>query len=131
LFVRGTGQKGDDGRIVIRLAPPERDYVLSEMRGMMIALQDISAALAKADTGSAAEAARLAGGDSVGGVPVSLMTKLPLEFKQNGVAMHGSFDEFSNAANHGESPRLLTERLSDLLGRCTACHQAYRMDPTE
>jgi len=101
------------------------------MRGMLIAVQNISAALGKADPQTAAEAARLAGGNSVGGVPVSLMTKLPLEFKQNGMAMHGGFDEFANAANRGESAQLLTWRLSNLLGDCVACHQAYRIDPTE
>lgn len=131
MFVRGTGEQGADGRTVIRLAPHERDFVLSEMRGMLIAIQDISAALGKADPESAAQPARLAGGDSVGGVPVSLMAKLPLEFKQTGMAMHGSFDEFANAANRGESERLLTKRLSNLLGSCVACHQAYRIDPIQ
>ena len=131
MFVRGNGQQGTDGRIVIHLAPVERDFVLSEMRGMLIAVQDISAALAKADPESAAQAARTAGSNSIGGVPVSLMTKLPLEFKQTGMSMHGSFDEFANAANRGESERLLTGRLSNLLGNCVACHQAYRIDPTE
>lgn len=131
MFVRGTGRVGTDGRTVIRLAPPERDFVLSEMRGMLIAVQDISAALAMVNPEAAAEAARQAGANSVGGVPVSLMTKLPLEFKQTGMAMHGSFDEFANAANRGESERLLTKRLSNLLGNCVACHQAYRIDPTE
>lgn len=48
MFARGNGHKGTDGRILIRLAPDERDFVLSEMRGMLIAMQDISAALAKA-----------------------------------------------------------------------------------
>jgi len=131
MFVRGVGETGTDGRTVVRLAPVERDFVLSEMRGMLIAVQDISAALAKADPEAAARAARAAGGDSVGGVPVSLMTKLPLEFKQNGMAMHGSFDEFSTAANRGENQRQLTGRLSALLGGCVACHQAFRIDPTE
>jgi hypothetical protein len=131
MFVLGNGHKGTDGRTVIRLAPDERDFVLSEMRGMLIAVQDISAALAKAAPESAAEAARQAGSNSVGGVPVSLMAKLPLEFKQNGMAMHGSFDDFANAANRGESELLLTGRLSNLLGNCVACHQAYRIDPIQ
>ena len=131
LFIRGSGHTGTDGRTVIRLAPAERDFVLSEMRGMLVAIQDISGALAKGDSATAASAARSAGANSVGGVPVSLMTKLPLEFKQTGVAMHASFDEFSLAAAHGESTTALTGRLSNLLGGCVGCHQSYRIDPTE
>ena len=130
-LVRGIGHKGTDGRIVIRLAPAERDFVLSEMRGMLIAVQQIAGAMAVVDDNAAANAARSAGGNSVGGVPVSLMTKLPLEFRQNGIAMHGSFDEFANAANRGESQMALTARLSNLMSGCVGCHQTYRIDPSE
>lgn len=131
VFIRGNGHMGSDGRTVIRLHPAERDFVLAEMRGMLIAVKDISAALAMVDDDAAAKAARAAGGDSVGGVPVSLMTKLPVEFKHAGMTMHAGFDDFAAAASRGESQRELTAKLSNLLGNCVACHQTYRIDPED
>ncbi|HVI52604.1 MAG TPA: hypothetical protein VM661_15450 [Candidatus Sulfotelmatobacter sp.] len=131
LLIGGHNRTGDDGRTVIRLAPAERDFVLSEMRGMLMAVQDITAALAKGDNEGAAHAARAAGGDSVGGVPVSLMAKLPMEFRQSGMAMHGSFDDFAAAATHGDNAVALTGRLSGLMSGCVGCHQAFRIDPAQ
>ncbi len=129
VFVRGNTQPGSDGRTAVLLAPAERDFVLGEMRHVLGAVQAITEALAKGDTAQAARAARAAGGDAVAGVPPSLLAKLPLDFKQAGLAMHAGFDGIADAADKGADKDALTQQLAEQLNLCLGCHQSFRIDP--
>ena len=129
MFVRGNATVGSDGRSTILLAPSERDFVLSEMRGMLTAVWKVSEALAEGNTVSAAEAARTAGGKAAAAIPPSLMAKLPMGFKTAGLAMHNGFDEIAAAADGREQPPALAKRLAEQLGTCVGCHQTFRIDP--
>lgn len=128
LFVRGRTAPASDGRTAILLAPAEREFVLGEMRNMLAAIQQITEALASADPAKAAAAARMGGVHATAGAPIGLMAKLPLDFKQAGMAMHSGFDDIAKAADRGESPSALGGRLATQIGACVGCHQSYRID---
>lgn len=130
MFVRGNTAPASDGRIAVMLQGPERDLVLTEMRGMLMAVRGISEGLAENRRADVVQAARDGGSSAMGGVPMSLMAKLPLDFKGMGLAMHKGFDELAAAAEHGESTDKLLGRLSGQLNQCVGCHQGYRIDIT-
>jgi hypothetical protein len=60
-------------------------------------------------------------------VPATLMTKLPLEFKQLGHSVHSGFDEITVAADQEETTDMILYRLSGQLSRCVACHATYSL----
>ncbi|MEI6557318.1 MAG: hypothetical protein WCO00_02845 [Rhodospirillaceae bacterium] len=130
LFVRGSTAPGSDGRTAVVLAAAERDFILGEMRGMLGAVQEITGALASGDRTGVARAATAVGMTVDHGVPVALMAKLPLEFKQQGMAMHAGFDEIAAAARRGDAVPALTGRLADQLSLCLGCHQSFRFSPS-
>ena len=131
LFVRGTTAPGSDGRTAIRLSLSERDFVLGEMRTMLGAVQGVAEGIAANDLTAVSRAASGSGIAFERGVPVTLMGRLPLEFKQQGMAMHAGFDEIAAAAAKGESGQALTGRLAGQLNLCLGCHQSYRFDPVQ
>lgn len=129
LFMRGATAPSSDGRTAILLAPAERDFVLGEMRGMLIGVQRMSAALAENDAGAFAKAARDASTHEGHEPPLTLMAKLPMEFKRTGMAMHTGFGDLADAAEKGAPPAKLQAGLADQLNACVGCHESYRIDP--
>lgn len=129
LFViRGETLPASDGRTAILLAPGERDLVLAEMRGFLVAVQGITQAVADQDPAAAGSAARQVGAAAQQGVPASLVGKLPLEFKRLGFDTHSRFDQLAlNAEQFGDTSQVLPE-LATLMNNCVACHAAYRID---
>lgn len=130
LFViRGETLPASDGRTAILLGPGERDLVLAEMRGFLVAVQGITQAVADQDPAAVAAAARQVGAAAQQGVPASLVGKLPLDFKRLGFDTHSRFDQLAlNAEQFGDTSEVLPE-LATLMGNCVACHAAYRIDP--
>jgi hypothetical protein len=128
LFLRGLTAPSQDGRTAVLVSATERDFVLTEMRRMLISVQEIVQALADGDPAKAAAAAGAAGGHAAGQAPAGLMAKLPLEFKQAGMAMHAGFDDFAKAAARGENPSALYGLLASELGACVGCHESYRIE---
>ena len=129
LFFHGLTAPGSDGRTAIRLSVSERDFVLAEMRAMLGAVQGTAEAIAAGDGAAAAKAASAGGIAFEHDVPLPLMAKLPLDFKQQGMAMHTGFDEIAAAAARGEPAPALTGRLAGQLNLCLGCHQSFRLDP--
>jgi hypothetical protein len=130
LFViRGETVPASDGRTAILLTPGERDLVLAEMRGFLVALQRISQGIVDQDPGAAAVAARRVGAAAQQEVPAGLVGKLPIEFKRLGFDTHARFDQLAlNVEQFGDTAQALPE-LTALMNNCTACHAAYRIDP--
>lgn len=128
IFVRGVTAPSSDGRTAILLAPAERDYVLGEMRQMLIGVQQMTAALAENDAAGVAKAARAASTHEGHEPPMTLMAKLPMEFKRTGGAMHAGFGDLADAADKGEPAAKLQARLAGELNACVGCHEAYRID---
>lgn len=132
LFIKGQTSVDPDGRIAIELDPSERDLLLVEMRNFLISVNGIVAGLAEDEVNieMVAAAARKSGKAVATSVPPALMAKLPMDFKQQGFAVHGAFDELAVAVEQGEDREMLLMRLNDQLTRCSACHAGYKAIPT-
>jgi hypothetical protein len=127
-LVRGAVAPGSDGRTSILLAPAERNLVLAEMRAFLQATQGVLVGAAKGDLAAAAGAARGVGVAAQREVPVSLMGKLPMGFKQLGFDTHSRFDQLALNAETLGDPAQTLGALGELMSNCVACHAAFRID---
>ena len=127
-FVRGNVAESDDGRTAILLTESERDFVLSEMRGLLEAVETITYELSEDNMAGVAEAAESVGMGSAGGEPLTLIAKLPLEFKTLGMSTHNAFDDLAMEAEDMGDGAVVLGQLSAILTNCTGCHAGYRFD---
>lgn len=128
-FVSGSTVVGTDGREAIELDPGERDFILAEMRGFLVAIQEIIAAVNEGDMEAIKKTTYGVGHAEVEGVPPETMLKLPLAFKQLGFSTHDGFDEIGLASEIG--PEAVLEGLEDNLSKCISCHEGYRFTTNE
>ena len=128
LFVLGRTEMAPDGRKAVMMSGAEREMVFAEMRGLLVAVRDITAALAECDTARVAKTARAMGMGEAHDKAPDLLLKLPLDFKRLAMGLHSGFDEMAEAAARGESAAGLNRRLIEQLDRCTTCHAGFRID---
>lgn len=129
LFVyQGSVRPAADGRTAIVLESGERALILAEMRAFVESIQQITAGLSREDMQAVAEAARLSGRAAQQQVPVPLMGKLPLTFKQLGLDTHQQFDQLALDAEQLGDPAHSLQQLGRLMQNCVACHAAYRLE---
>jgi hypothetical protein len=128
LFVHGRTEPAPDGRTAILMSVAEREMVFSEMRGLLVAVRDITASLAEGDTARVERTARAMGMGEAHDKAPDLLLKLPLDFKRLAMGLHSGFDRMADAAAGGESPAQLSRRLIEQLDRCTTCHAGFRID---
>ena len=126
-FVRGNTTAGTDGRTAVVLQPGERDFVMKEMRGLLAATQEITEGASQGDTRRIVKAARGAGMAGTAEVNPTLMTKLPIEFKQLGMSLHRDMDEIAKAGEGGKQVPELLKMTSNALMKCVACHAAWQI----
>jgi len=126
-FLRGSTAAGTDGRTAIMLHPEERELVLSEMRGLLVATQGILEGANQGDIPRIIKAARAGGMAGTAEVNPALMAKLPLEFKALGMSVHHEMDEIAKAAEEGQPTSELLKMTSDTLTKCVACHAAWQL----
>lgn len=133
IFGRIADSPSTDGRARLLLTNAERDFVLKEMRHMLMAVQAVLVAVNEDDMAAVTSAAREAGMAEVRAIPAEirlpLMTKLPIEFKQLGFGVHEGFDELAlDAESLGDRQHTLRQ-LANLMDKCIACHAAYTVMP--
>ena len=126
-FIRGITVEGTDGRVAIVLQPGERDLVLAEMRGLLVATQQILEGANQGDMQRIGKAARAAGMAGAADVNPALMAKLPVEFKQLGMSVHQEMDDIAKAGESGKTPAEILQMTSDTLNKCVACHAAWQI----
>jgi hypothetical protein len=126
-IVAGSTAAGADGRTAILLEPGERALVLREMRGFLVGLQRMADALSRDDMKAVAAASRTLGMPKTHDAPVSMMGKLPLEFKTLAFGVHGDFDAIAADAEGNGTPKRTLGQLSAVLQKCTACHEKYQL----
>lgn len=117
-----------DQRADIRLAAEQREVVLTEMRGFLSAVQQITDALARQDMKAVAVAARSVGSAATHDMPASLKQALPLEFKQLGFSVHHDFDQLAMDAESIGDVRHSMTQMSGILQKCVACHATYQLN---
>lgn len=126
-IVAGSTTTAADGRQAIVLEPGERALILREMREFLAGLQRIDDALARGDMQAAAQASRALGTAKTHDVPSAMMGKLPLEFKALALSVHSDFDTIAMDADWTGLPTRSLGQLADVLKKCTACHENYRL----
>lgn len=126
--LQGSTIQSTDERITILLDDNERNLVLAEMRGFLFSIQQINQGLSANNMKLVAESARRSGKAAQGGVPGTLVGKLPIEFKKLGGDTHARFDQLAMDAEDLEDSNHTLEQLSNLMQNCVSCHAAYRID---
>lgn len=126
-FITGATTKSTDNRKAIHLVPAEKDVVLREMRQVLTALNGTLKALGNDNFKEASIASGKAGKGMAVDVNPVIMAKLPLEFKQLGMSMHGDFDVLSADLAKGLDQRKAIQRLGEISNKCIACHATYRL----
>lgn len=124
-FIKGSTVTAVDGREAIVLLPAERDLVLTEMRGLLIAVQEVISAVNAGDMEAVKVSAHRVGMAEAGNTPPGLVLKLPMAFKTLGFSTHEGFDEVALAAEIG--PEAVLESLEENMSKCVACHEKYRL----
>ena len=61
-----------------------------------------------------------------GNEPMTLIAKLPLEFKTLGMSVHRSFDELALEADTMGDGSIILGKLGAILNTCTTCHASYK-----
>jgi hypothetical protein len=125
---QATAEK--DQREVVYLDDENRAFVIQEMQLFVSGLQQTITALSNGDMKSVAVALRSLGMQSMSTAPATLMSNLPMEFRQIGMPIHMAFDKLATAADQGATPEEILAGLGTAMNRCIACHAAYRIEPS-
>jgi len=123
----GSVVQAPDGRQALQLTTGERNMVLGEMRDFLVAVQAIITATNAEDMAAAAAAAREVGMAAQTAVPLTLIGKLPLEFKKLGFGTHSKFDQLALDAEQLGDAQQTREQLAALMNNCVACHATYSL----
>lgn len=116
-----------DKREILQLSDSERNFVLTEMREFVGALQAINQALANNDRETAVKHAAKVGMHAAHGMPKDMMQKLPTQFRQFGMATHRSFDELATNLKDLDDPKTIFSQLAGVMGNCLSCHAIYQI----
>ena len=126
-FVTGSTENSTDNRMAVLLSPHEADLILGEMRTMLAAVSGVLNAFGEGDRQKASAAAKSAGMAMAVDTTPALMAKLPLEFKNLGMSVHGDFDLLAADIDNGLTQQQVVQRLGATTAKCVACHSAYRL----
>lgn len=137
VFFGAVGRVADapssDNRTRLLLDGRERDFVLNEMRHLLMASQAILEAAQANDMARVATEARKVGMADVKNIPIDirgpLIGKLPAEFKQLGFGTHEAFDRLALDAEGLGDPAHTLAQLAELQKNCIACHATYTVIP--
>lgn len=125
-FIRGSTAPGTQERTAIVLNAHERDLILTEMRGLLSAIQGVVDGVGREDRKQIAESARAAGMAAAADANPALLAKLPLPFKTLGMSVHRDMDDIADAAEEGRPAPELLNKVAATLSKCVACHAAWQ-----
>jgi len=118
-----------DARVAVPVTAAEREFVLGEMRGLLVAVREMIDAAAANDMERLARAARAAGMESHRPPPPGLPAKLPQAFRQLGFGVHTGFDAIARDAAERRDRDLALKQVAENMARCVTCHATYRFEP--
>lgn len=129
LLLLGVGAaQAAESRIPIKLTQTERDFVLTEMRAFLLAVQQVVVGLSGDDMQQVEQSAHKVGMHTARQVPPLLKQKLPQGFKRLGMDTHKRFDQLALDAKQVGDRSLVLEQLSTLMQNCVACHEMFRFE---
>lgn len=126
-FVTGSVATAKDGRVAIILTKGERNFVLTEMRGLLGHMQQLISAAADKDIDRTIKIAKILTEDSKGETQVSIIAKTPIAFKKLSTNIHTQFGELYNDAVAKRDPDHSLKQVSVIMQNCIACHGAYQL----
>lgn len=113
---------------VIHLEDGEKDFILSEMTNFLIGVQNIIIAISVNNMPLAAEYARKNGKILQKTVPLKLLGKLPIGFKELGFDTRSKFDKLALEARSSNDKKYILKQLSILMQNCITCHANYHIE---
>ncbi|MCF6275724.1 MAG: hypothetical protein L3J05_08175 [Robiginitomaculum sp.] len=123
-----------DEREILPLNQMQRQQVLGEMRGLLVATQGVVEGLARDDMQMVADAANAVSMQAHGTVENKQNMKrlkmgqvLPPEFRQLGRGLHIAFGDIAQMATDGKPAKEIQLKLADTMNSCVACHSAYQI----
>lgn len=126
-FITGSVVIAKDGRTAIILTKDERNFVLTEMRGLLGHMQQLVSAAADRDIDKTIRIAKTLKEDSKGETQVSIIAKTPIAFKKISTNIHTQFGELYNDAVIKRDPDHSLKQVSIIMQNCIACHGAYQL----
>jgi cytochrome c553 len=128
-FIFGTTtKKAADKRITIVLSSGDREFVLNEMRSMLIGLRNIVSGLSTDNMKEVSKALSSMGMKTAPHESRTLHKSLPIGFKLMGRSLHKKMDALSLQISLKKisKKQFLTE-LSNALGTCVSCHATSKI----
>ncbi len=125
-FIGTSTTTAEDGRQAISLTADEVSHIRSDMRLFLTAIQRITQGIAEDDMALVGEVAQMIGSDQNRAAPITLMAKLPPEFRKLDFALHGDFEAIATQAKADDNSALLG-LLSNMLQRCNTCHESFTL----
>ena len=127
-IIAGSTTSAADGRTAIIWNQRARPWARSaRCANSSPGCKRIDDALSREDMQGVAKASRALGTSKTHDVPTTLIGKLPLEFKALALSVHSDFDTIAMDAEWTGLPKRTLGQLSDVLQKCTACHESYRL----
>ncbi|HGX94070.1 MAG TPA: hypothetical protein ENK35_12215 [Candidatus Tenderia sp.] len=123
----GSTAAAEDGRTAVLLSKAERQSVLTEMRTLLEATQQVVKGLAENDMNAVIAAATPVSSKGHGTVDFKLAAKLPLGFKKLGFATHHAFDDIVSMAQAGQPRDEIQLKLVEIMDKCVACHASFQL----
>lgn len=137
-----------DARVAIALPVAERDMFLTEMRGLLTAVNGMLRGVATRDTAllrASAVQGGMAGmmhggmgrrgmgggamrGSGMMGMGRGMGPAMPEGFRALYHATRFGFDSLAERISRGVTPDTVVARLATLTGNCVACHATYRFE---
>ena len=134
----------DDSRQLVDLPPAMREHILSNMRGHLVALSGIVAALSAGDSTKAAAIAETrlglespgaaacnpSHGTETSAMAAAMAEHMPDEMRKLGFTMHEAASAFAKEAaktQQSNDMRPVLAALAQVTQSCAACHSAYRL----
>ena len=123
-----TGAAATDARTPVELPPHMHAHMLANMRDHLAAVAEVQGLAAAGQWDAAADVLeRRVGMSSLPSHGAAHMTPLmPPEMQDLGTAMHRTASRVARTLQEAD-PVAALAGLSELLGRCNACHAAFRL----
>jgi cytochrome c556 len=128
ILAGSTATAGEDSRQLVELPKMMQEHMMSNMRGHLVAINEILANMASGELDQAAEIAEKQLGMSAMELHgASHMAKfMPEGMQQAGTNMHRAASRFALKAQEGEVLSAYSA-LSKVTAACVACHSSYRI----
>lgn len=123
------GPQSMDSRELVLVSSATRTIILTEMRGMLEALNGILHDLAAGNT-DAAEKTALKTGTGAAMQPGAQMAmrELPESFRIMARAAHSGFDKLAVVLKSGGDKSAALKSVAEVTDACVACHAMYRFE---